>query len=454
MSLTEMLQIKRVVALSFCLLLISHGWSLAQVPYLDHYTEDDGLADNRVHRVLVDSEGIKWFGTSPGWVSTCDEHEWRSYELLSGFNTSWGVADMVFDNEGRVWASIAPAYQAFHWFEDGAFHGLSRDSLGYGIDMPSAMVFDSTNALWAGGYADWDGIWVGRYHGQAEWRVWNGRWLESPVDFDISPDGYIWFAGHDEHVYRILEGTNQWERFPVPGCRNSRIDTSDEGRLWLVKSCYDENEPMILWSDDWENWERLELPDLDSETGVSTTIRAFSGDRIWFGFSGGALWYDGSDWRWIHVADSLRDIAIDNLTQDVWFAAHDGVYVMRGGPDAWPPVWIELEALTLADPNGARPTLSLKGSAEFQMELELDLYVAVELPDASLLYAPDWTPAMAPLVRNLDVPIGLNINDLPLVELDPADLPAGSYRWFAACTHAGTMEYASNIASCEWQFNR
>ena len=284
-----------------------------------------------------------------------------------------------------------------------------------------------------------------------------------PQAFATGSDGRVWFITTGYRGGSRLCGSVQndpgainFQRF-IPEPKRNYVDLaiSDTGRVWLISNDYNpatggNTRPVLVYSDDMLNWSVLEYPQPPEPVTSGKCVTLVGDEGAWFAFSEGVFWYDYARWRWIDIGVAVNDIAVDEATGDVWFATLDGAYVMRGGPEAWPPVWIELEAGV--DEAGGAEAFSLFGSAEFQMDLNLDLYVAVQLPGGDLLFAPDWSPTMSPLVPGLEVPIGLNIEDMPLVTVDTAGMPAGMYRWFAACTHAGTTDFVSNIASCEWQF--
>jgi len=83
----------------------------------------------------------------------------------------------------------------------------------------------------------------------------------------------------------------------------------------------------------------------------------------------------------------------------------------------------------------------------------IDLYLALEPPWGTLLFYPSFGTSMTPFVSNVDIPADTYLHYEPF-SLTLPDLPAGTYRWHAALTHAGTTDFASNIASCEWQFTK
>ncbi|HUT02610.1 MAG TPA: hypothetical protein VM163_01805 [bacterium] len=433
---------------------------IATPAYLDNCGGEYGL-QHMVVRVLIDNAGTKWFTTSGNEIWRFDESVWITYQFTLDDIPAGRLVDMALDTHDRLWllftdgGYVLPQLYCVQGFD---FRTVSLPKLCW---FPTALTSDAFGHVWVGGWDD--GSWVARYDPLWDsWDTWWPDWCDSdlvPRAFATGPDGRVWFQargyGYRPALYGSLATPDdvgiEFQRFsPQPERNYVDLGITATGTIWLISqpTLEDETPAIIVYGDDAEKWSVLEYPALPYS--LAGTCLTTVGDKgIWFGSNRGAFWYDYTDWRWIDIGFA-HDIAVDPTNRDVWFGADDGVYVMRGGPEAWPPVWIELEAV--AQPCGATPTLSLLGSAEFQMDLRLDLYVALELPDGTLLFAPSWSASMAPLVPNLEVPIGLNVNGLPLVTLEVAGIPAGTYRWYAGCTHAGSMDFASNIASCEWQF--
>ncbi|MBN2208430.1 MAG: hypothetical protein JW759_03955 [Candidatus Coatesbacteria bacterium] len=84
----------------------------------------------------------------------------------------------------------------------------------------------------------------------------------------------------------------------------------------------------------------------------------------------------------------------------------------------------------------------------------VDLYVALEMAGGAVYFYPSWSGLAEPFLTGIHIPPQAHIEDCPLFTITLPDLPAGTYRWYAACTHAGTTEFASNIASSEWKFSK
>ncbi|MBN1591820.1 MAG: hypothetical protein JW941_01065, partial [Candidatus Coatesbacteria bacterium] len=81
-----------------------------------------------------------------------------------------------------------------------------------------------------------------------------------------------------------------------------------------------------------------------------------------------------------------------------------------------------------------------------------DFYLAAELPSGDLLFYPGFVSKMTPFLTEVEIPADTHIEDYELLNLTLPFLSPGTYHWHVACMNAGTTEFGSNIASCEWQF--
>jgi len=444
----------KTLVVSCLVLVLSLNCSAAMISgYLEHYTQDDGLAANDVSFICIDDSSTKWFAEHKSDVSRFDEDFWETYAA--------SVWSMALDYTGRTWITTL---HSLCYLEGPTFRA---------VDYPLFSAFGSVatgpdGALWTGGWIGYSEVW--RTFDLVDLEVWT-TWkdVDLPWAFAFDGENRAWFVGCSGGVYRLSARGEAWDRIddnlrlPSRGIRYYDIHASQTGRVWVqgyAEEDYSTLRP--LYSNDYETWlpfDECPFPSQSASLDCDLQIKCVTVDAIWVsthvypGYRMGAFYYDCSHWRFIRVGSLVQVIEVDQRTGDVWFGTDGaGVAVQRGGPDAWPPVWIELEAGT-GEARGSEAML-LKGSAEFQMELSLDFYVAVQLPDGTLLYAPDWTPSMTPYASGVDVPIGLTLEDYRIIELDVTAMPSGTYRFYSAFMHAGTMDFASNIASCEWEFNR
>jgi len=434
----------------------------AGAPYFQYYPCPG--ATRRVGGIVVDAAGVKWFGNSHCEVWRYDESSWQRFSFGTSFNMLY---DMDIDEAGRVW--LALFWGPLYYVDKGEVHRFDPGVL----DLCSAVGFSPDGALWASGLTpSTDAIWgtemVGRYSfsegaWQRLWRNYSAHPGAPSLGLAFGPDGDAWCVDTDS-VYRFSAGSGSFERYKTGYLHHVDLAIGVDGDMWLASACGERPEEVvaILESVDGESWGPVPDAHVRDMIEQCWRVKAVPGEGVWFVCSTskgsrGALWFDYANWRWIALPQLDADLAVDSQTGDLWFSLYSealgcGLAVMRGGPDAWPPVWTDLK--TAAQPGAGAHLLSVIGSAEFQMELNLDLYVAVELPDGRVLFAPGWTPGAVPFLAGITVPIGLVLEDFPLLTMDASDLKPGNYRFYAAFTYTGTMDLASNIASCEWEFEK
>ncbi len=148
------------------------------------------------------------------------------------------------------------------------------------------------------------------------------------------------------------------------------------------------------------------------------------------------------------LIDSQDDIWVATAG---WTGPDRGVFSLHRGEGS-PGIFLDIATNETNYSSGDSMTLSIDLVAKSEART-VDFYIALEMPSEELLFYPSFGMSMTPFLSNLDIPAYRCLRYEPF-SLTLPDLPAGTYRWFAACTHAGTTDFASNIASCEWQFTK
>ena len=101
-------------------------------PYLLHWTEKDGLSDNRVFALLKDQRGMLWIGTSNG-LSRFDGKEFENFQYDPKDRTSVGanhVMRLMESKEGNIWVGTDGGGLSVYNYQKDHFVSL-RQNLDY-----------------------------------------------------------------------------------------------------------------------------------------------------------------------------------------------------------------------------------------------------------------------------------------------------------------------------------
>ena len=203
------------------------------------YTHADGLADNQVTSIAIDSVGNKWFGTghytgttiNGGGISKFDGNTWTTYNTFNSGLASNTVNAVAIDSEGITWIATEAGLCRFdgnNWItyntsnsglpsnnvenlyidrQDNKwlisqgpltkFDGVNWTAVPYMVPGPiGSMAFDSQNNIWFGTY--WNGpntyATVAKYDG-TNWKIYGYantgmNFYHGSIAFDSS--GQLW----------------------------------------------------------------------------------------------------------------------------------------------------------------------------------------------------------------------------------------------------------------------
>jgi photosystem II stability/assembly factor-like uncharacterized protein len=86
-------------------------------------------------------------------------------------------------------------------------------------------------------------------------------------------------------------------------------------------------------------------------------------------------------------------------------------------------------------------------------DIDVDLYIAIMLPDGSLLFWPDFGSVMHPGFSMTPMPRGFSMSRVVFFNMAlPDSLPGGNYTWVGVFYGQGAMNALSNLASASWTF--
>jgi len=440
----------------------------------ENFTEEDGLIHFRAHSVYESADGSIWMGMDCSAHSCCGLNQYIDGELLTWDEgvrfCPYAVYGICEDSQGTIWSSCNMLGCGF--LQDGLWQkGFEVGFTVSGIDC------GPDGRLWVGSV--FEGI-VSYNPVTGEKRQvlappWAGNPLLAvpPEHLFVSSDGHIWFSldRAEPCLYEINDTGEVLRTFPG---RKGTVAESPDGTIWFGQTrWFGEFEEFGYPSLPIHSVERLEGDEF-VYAGPPEGYPVLAHGPISISSSGelvcaadlkpfrAIVTFDGQNWSYYKFPFDaaliwIPDLLIDSR-DDIWVATRptgplspiEGFYVLHrdGAPDIWVSVAVKEQRYSAGDSIAGLIDLGSTGHGQ-----AIDLYLALEPPWGSLLFYPSFGTSMTPSLLSVDIPADTYLHYEPF-SLTLPDLPAGTYRWHAALTHAGTTDFASNIASCEWQFTK
>ena len=275
---------------------------------LNTFTRKDGLANEYVFGIGVDSEGFKWFGTNAGGASRYKDGDWQVFFPMHGLADYWIYA-------------FAEQRDKIYWI--GTWAGANR------VDLESMQIKTVKDEL--------INEWVYGLAVDSQNRVWFGT--EGGVSM---LDGETWthWTHEDGLGGENLQG--------LPASANTGLGTRNRHDLtvtvggdasynpnYVFSMIADNND--AIWAGTWgAGVSRLANGDWTSFTtkdglagNVVYSIAQGADGAYWFGTNNGLSRYDGSTWTNYGVPDGLlgTDVYAIAVTSDnqIWVGTRSGV---------------------------------------------------------------------------------------------------------------------------------
>lgn len=272
------------------------------------FTRDQGLANEYVFAVGVDTKGYKWFGTNAGGASRYKDGKWKTYFPMHGLADYW-VYSFANDKNGDLWIGTWAGANRFD-IKTGKFTSYVRELINewvYGIDV------DRHGRVWFGTEGG-----VSMFDGNA-WKSWSHKdGLGGPNPDGLPPSPNTGLGTRMRH----------------------NLDTRVEGGLSYNPSyvlCLMATPDGTIWAGTWGGG----LSKFDGKSWTSFTKKnGLSGNMVysmardaqgvlWFGTDDGITRYDGRTWSKFGRAEGLLDNAVYALAAtpngDIWAGTRRGV---------------------------------------------------------------------------------------------------------------------------------
>lgn len=279
------------------------------------FTRDDGLANEYVFAIGIDSQGYKWFGTNAGGVSRYRNGEWKTYFPMHGLADYW-VYSFAEQQNGSFWIGT--------WAGVNKVDLKSMEFTTYLKELINEWVYaiavDSSNRVWFGTEGG-----LSMFDGNA-WRHWtheDGMGAANTEALPISPNTGL--GTRSRHSLSVIE---QGQESYNPNYVFS-LHIAPDDKIWVG-----------TWGGgvaqfDGQRWNNFTVDDGLAGNIVYCIAQSKNG-VFWFGTNRGLSRYDGHSWHNYGIADGLlgHDVYAITVSPDdeIWVGTINGV--VRLGIDA------------------------------------------------------------------------------------------------------------------------
>lgn len=275
------------------------------------FTRDDGLANEYVFAIFVDSRGYKWFGTNAGGTSRYRDGQWDVYFPMHGLADYW-IYSFAEQKNGPLWIGTWAGANSVD-LDTMEFRTWVRELVNewvYAIDI------DAQDRVWFGTEGG-----ISLYDGRS-WRHWthaDGLGAENVDNNPASPNtGLGTRSRHDLGV--LMQGKETYN----PNYVFSLV-VDDQERVWAGTwgggvGMYDGTQ--------WHNYTTR-----DGLAGNIVYSIAIDADGVyWFGTNHGLTRHDGSTWITYDRHTGLLDDNVYAIATtaggDIWVGTRRGVSLL------------------------------------------------------------------------------------------------------------------------------
>lgn len=272
------------------------------------FTRQQGLANEYVFAIGIDSEGYKWFGTNAGGASRYKDGKWKTYFPMHGLADYW-IYSFANDKSGNLWIGTWAGVNHFN-VKTGKMKTYVKELINewvYGLSV------DKDGRVWFGTEGG-----VSMYDGK-RWRSWthkDGLGAENVNNLQASANtGLGTRSRHD--LTTQVEGLASYNPNYV-----FSIHAAPDGVVWAG-----------TWGGgvsryDGKRWTNLTTQDGLAGNIVYSMVQDEKG-VFWFGTDKGLSRYDGKSWKTLGKSDGLFDTHVYAVTVapngDIWAGTKRGV---------------------------------------------------------------------------------------------------------------------------------
>ena len=276
-----------------------------------NYTRDNGMANEYVFSIFIDSRGEKWFGTNGGGVSRYDGAKWKTYFPMHGLADYW-VYSFTEQRAGTMWVGTWAGLNALD-IKTGTFKTYLKELVNEWV---YGLAVDSKDRVWVGTEGG-----INMFDGQ-NWKTWtHAEGLGAPNTDNLPVSSNTGLGTRSRHDLSILM---QGKATYNPNYVFNLLMTPED----------------VLWAGTWgggvarfdgNTWTNFTTKDGLGGDVVYSVAREPNG-VMWFGTNGGLTRYDGKTWTTLHKQDGLLDENVYCIAAlangDIWAGTRGGVTLL------------------------------------------------------------------------------------------------------------------------------
>ncbi len=282
---------------------------LATHEMLNTFTRDDGLANEYVFAIYVDSQGYKWFGTNAGGASRYKDGKWDVYFPMHGLADYW-VYSFIEQKGGPLWIGT--------WAGANSVDLATMEFRTYLTELINEWVYaldiDSKNRVWFGTEGG-----ISMYDGES-WREWSHKdGLGAANVNQLPPSTNTGLGTRSRHDLSVLD---QGKETYNPSYVFSLIVDDRDDSVWAG-----------TWGGGVGHYDGKTWTNYTTNDGLAGNIvYSIAQDRegmVWFGTNNGLCRYDGESWITYDMHTGLLDNNVYAIAPtpsgEIWVGTKNGV---------------------------------------------------------------------------------------------------------------------------------
>lgn len=275
------------------------------------FTRSDGLANEYVFAVGIDSQGYKWFGTNAGGASRYKDGKWKTYFPMHGLADYW-IYSYANDKDGNLWIGTWAGVNHFN-VKTGEFKKYVKELINEWV---YGLAVDQKGRAW---FATEGG--VSMYDGKT-WKSWTHKdGLGAPNTEQLPASSNTGLGTRSRHDLTTME-----HGLPTYNPNYSfAMHIDPQGNAWVG-----------TWGGGVARYDGKSWKNFNSKDGlVGNIVYAITQDQsgaFWFGTDKGVSRYDGKTWKSFTTAEGLLDSHVYTIatapTGEVWAGTRRGVSII------------------------------------------------------------------------------------------------------------------------------